>query len=107
MTEPIKTTAYWHKRFVEIKDPHKEEVVRFYFDQLYINMDAVLEMRDHIRLLELEVERCHHNEDLENENNLQFDKWVDEFLIANGLEKYIDPLHDYLSEKVSNDGDEA
>jgi len=65
-----------------------------------------MSLRDYIRFLELEVERCHHNEDLENENNLQFDKWVDEFLIANGLEKYIDPLHDYLSEKILGDGEE-
>jgi hypothetical protein len=34
MIEAMKTTANWHKDFVEVKNPHKEnEVVRFYFDQ--------------------------------------------------------------------------
>jgi hypothetical protein len=34
MIEPTKASAYWHEKFVEIKNPHKEnEVFRFYFDQ--------------------------------------------------------------------------
>lgn len=33
MIEAMKTTANWHKEFVEVKNPHKEnEVIRFYFD---------------------------------------------------------------------------
>jgi len=33
MSEATKTIDYWHKTFVEVKNPHKEnEVVRFYFE---------------------------------------------------------------------------
>ena len=54
-------------------------------------------------LLVKEIERLYHNESLNEDNNQQFDLWIDEFLVANGLEKYVQPLHNFLAEKVSED----
>ena len=65
--------------------------------------DDVASLEFKVLRLENEVNRCHENEILENENNLQFDRWVEEFLIVHGLSKYIKPLNKYLIDKVSGE----
>ena len=94
------------KNLSDIRAEYEEKLDNAYRDAKKI----ILGLRDEVASLEFEllqfkaeVLRCHKNEELEIENHQKFDQWTEEYLIIHGLSKHIQPLHDYLAEKISGD----
>lgn len=98
---------YREKVFNEVKAEYEKKLDEAFRDAKKIILglrDDVASLEFKVLMLQMEVTRCHKNEELENENNLQFEKWTEEFFIVHGLSKYIEPLNNYLIEKISNNG---
>jgi len=95
------------KALNEVRVEYEERLDKAYGEAKKIILglrDDVASLEFKVLMLQMEVTRCHKNEKLENENNLQFEKWTEEFFIVHGLSKYIEPLNNYLIEKISNNG---
>jgi len=95
------------KALNEVRVEYEERLDKAYGEAKKIILglrDDVASLEFKVLMLQMEVTRCHKNEELENENNLQFEKWTEEFFIVHGLSKYIEPLNNYLIEKISNNG---
>jgi hypothetical protein len=94
------------KALNEVRAEYEERLDKAYGEAKKI----ILGLRDDVAILEfkvlrleMEVTRCHKNEELEIENHRQFDRWIEEYLIVHGLSRHIKPLQDFLGERVSED----